>query len=658
MKSALLYFVLPSLQTEFEDQHLTRMNRVALVFFWCNLPLFAAVAWWNETGLISALLLTVLTLFGSTTSTLVWRSSRLTSVIHGITAMCMGGLLVHFGQGPMQIEMHFYFFSLLAVLSIFGNPMVIVAAAVTVTLHHTVVFAIIPDSVFNYEASLWVVAVHAAFVVMESVAAIFLARSYFDNVIGLERIVAERTSELDRANQSMRLVLENVGDGLVTVDRDGRMARERSAKAREWLGEDDAATSLADRVGQIDSDAGEWLQIGWQDLLDGIMPMSVTLDQLPKHVAYGEQHLKMSYIPIGETTDDNFDRLLVVMSDVSAEVARKEAETQQRQLLSLIQTFNEDRVGFTAFFDDAVVLMASLAEPLGQSHEDVLRWLHTLKGNALSYNMEQFGIHIHGLESRLLEEHRSMNLADFRELDCHWGAIRDGLDMIMGDQEHGYIQVSSERAAELERAVRSNRDSSEVLDILRSIAFQPVMVRLNSIAQQATRIADLVGLDDIRVVVEHNDVHLPPAAWAPFWSSLGHVIRNALDHGIESGSERLDNGKPAIGTLTLRSEADAASIRISVTDDGRGIDWRAVRAKAVQAGLSISHEDDLIEALFHPGLSTCDPATHLSGRGVGLSAVRQACLDCGGTVDVTTSMNVGTTITFQFPQPQLGAAAA
>jgi signal transduction histidine kinase len=658
MISALSYFVLPTEQTEFEDRHLARMNKVALVFFLCNVPLFAAVAWWNQTGLLFALLLTSLTLFGSTLATMVWRTSRSTSVIHGITAMCMGGLLVHFGQGPMQIEMHFYFFSLLAVLAIFGNPMVIVAAAVTVTLHHTVIWAIIPDSVFNYEASIWVVAVHASFVVIESGAAVFLARSYFDNVIGLERIVAERTSELDAANQSMRLVLENVGEGLVTVDREGRLARERSAKAGEWLGTDATATPLADRVRSIDADAGEWLELGWQDLQDGIMPMAVTLDQLPKSIVRGEQQLKMTYIPIGETEDGDFERMLVVMSDVSAEMAAKEAEAQQRQLLALIQTFNDDRAGFQAFYEESSSLMALLADPAALKHDDVLRWLHTLKGNALSYKMDQFGQAIHGLETQLSEERRTMSIADFHEIDSHWNAIREGLGMIIGVQDDGYMRVSSERAAELERAVSDNRDSTEVLSILRSIAFQPTEVRLTSIAMQAERIASVVGLSSVHIIVEHNDVYVPPAAWAPFWSSLGHVVRNALDHGIESGEERLLAGKSEIGTLTLRSEAVDGFVTVSVTDDGRGINWEAIRSRALEAGLSVSHEADLVEALFFEGLTTCENATELSGRGVGMSAVRQACLDCGGTVDVTTSENEGTTISFQFPQPLLGAAVA
>jgi hypothetical protein len=111
----------------------------------------------------------------------------------------------------VQIEMHFYFFALLAMLAIFGNPMVIVVAAVTVAVHHLLLWATLPASVFNYAAPLWVVVVHAAFVVLESVATVYIARSFFDNVIGLEKIVHQRTAEIDARNRDMRLVLDNVG---------------------------------------------------------------------------------------------------------------------------------------------------------------------------------------------------------------------------------------------------------------------------------------------------------------------------------------------------------------------------------------------------------------------------------------------------------------
>ncbi|MFT6820854.1 MAG: two-component system chemotaxis sensor kinase CheA [Myxococcota bacterium] len=658
MLSLLATLRLPKTPTAFEAAHVARMNRGALLFFWLNVPLLVAVAHWNKTGVGIALGLACLTLFGSTLSAVVWREARITSVIHGITAMCLGGLLVHFGQGPMQMEMHFYFFSLLAMLAIFGNPMVIVAAGVTVVLHHVLVWAIIPDSVFNYDASAWVVAVHAMFVALESVAAIFLARSYFDNVIGLERIVNERTQELDRANRSMRLVLENVSEGLVTVDREGRLSPERSAKAREWLGGDDSPAHLSDRVRRLDPRAGEWLEIGWQDLVDGFMPVSVILGQLPKHITCGEQLLAVSYIPIGDTQDDRFDRMLLVMSDVSAEVARREAEAKQRQLLALIQTFSEDRIGFQAFYDDSAEMMRLLQDPARQKLGDVQRWLHTLKGNALSYKMDLFGHAVHELESKLSDEHRSMTRADAKALNGHWQAVYEGVAMITDTQEDGYLKVPSHRAAELESAITDNRDPSEILNILRSMSHQPVSVRLDSIAQQARRIAARICLKDINIVVKHHDIQIPNAAYSSFWSSLVHVVRNALDHGVEPEDERLANGKPVVGTLTLRAEIVQDWLEISVGDDGRGIDWDAVRARAAVAGLININDQELVEALFHDGLSTRDGANEMSGRGIGMSAVRQACRDCGGFVQVSTSRHEGTTFTFRFPKSEVMVAAA
>src|SRR6202042_3083434 len=105
-----------------------------------------------------------------------------------ITSMFMGGLLVHFGQGPMQIEMHFYFFVSLALLAVYANPLIIIAAATTVALHHLVLYLFLPRSAFNYEASLLAVSVHALFVALESIAACFVARTFFENVGGLEKI--------------------------------------------------------------------------------------------------------------------------------------------------------------------------------------------------------------------------------------------------------------------------------------------------------------------------------------------------------------------------------------------------------------------------------------------------------------------------------------
>jgi hypothetical protein len=148
------YLVLPKEISAFEANYLRRMNRIGLVFFALHIPVMSIVAWANGTRPLLAAALSAAVLAGPALAYATLANPRTISIVYGMAAMFMGGLLVHFGQGPMQIEMHFYFFALIAMLAVFGNPLVIVAAAVTVALHHLIVWMVLPRSVFNYGVGL------------------------------------------------------------------------------------------------------------------------------------------------------------------------------------------------------------------------------------------------------------------------------------------------------------------------------------------------------------------------------------------------------------------------------------------------------------------------------------------------------------------------
>jgi methyl-accepting chemotaxis protein len=217
MQWLLNYLILPREITEFERAHLHRMNRIALAFFYLHVPVFIAVAWLAGTSMAQAAVVTPLVLLGPTIAYATFTNPRLLSMTYGFTAMVMGGLLVHFGQGPMQIEMHFYFFVLIALLAVFANPLVIITAAVTVAAHHFVVWLVIPSSVFNYQASFWTVVVHAVFVALESIAAVFVARSFFNDYTRTNHALAE-ARELQQRVQSENTALQlNIVDLLQVV---------------------------------------------------------------------------------------------------------------------------------------------------------------------------------------------------------------------------------------------------------------------------------------------------------------------------------------------------------------------------------------------------------------------------------------------------------
>ena len=136
---------------------------------------------------------------------------------------------------------------------------------------------------------------------------------------------------------------------------------------------------------------------------------------------------------------------------------------------------------------------------------------------------------------------------------------------------------------------------------------------------------------------------------------LTHLVRNAVDHGIESPEERLAANKSAKGTLTLRAYHAGGQVLVEVTDDGRGIDAGHVAAKAVERGLRTPDEiakmstAEVFELLFLPGFSTAQAVTNVSGRGVGMDVVRTKIEAIGGTVDIESEVGRGTTWRLRIP---------
>jgi two-component system chemotaxis sensor kinase CheA len=136
---------------------------------------------------------------------------------------------------------------------------------------------------------------------------------------------------------------------------------------------------------------------------------------------------------------------------------------------------------------------------------------------------------------------------------------------------------------------------------------------------------------------------------------LVHLVRNAVDHGIETTEARVAAGKPEVGHLTIAARRVKDSIRIAVSDDGRGIDLEAVRARAVERGLVVLDlaedlsPEDIASFVFHPGLSTAERISRVSGRGVGMDAVRATIESLGGQVELNTERGVGTTTTLAVP---------
>jgi two-component system chemotaxis sensor kinase CheA len=638
------YLVLPAEISAFERQYLARMNRIALIFFFFHIPVFIGVAALAGTGLIQAAILTSLALIGPAVAYQTLQNPRHLSVVFGFTAMCMGGILVHIGQGSMQIEMHFYFFVLIALLAVFANPMAIVAAAATVALHHLTLYFLLPRSVFNYDASIWAVVVHFAFVVLESIAACFVARSFFDNVIGLEKIVQSRTDALSDRNRDMRLVLDNVGQGFLTIDPAGVVSTERSAIAAQWLGGYVPGKKIWEHLGELEPRSAAWFRVAWEAIGDDVLPLEMSIDQLPKRWTSGKTTFALEYRPL--VVDGKLAQVLLVMSDVTAQLERERFEIEQRDFMRVFQGLLKDKKGILEFFSEADDLVSGIVTsdvPLSE----LRRLVHTLKGNCALVGLSVLAAFCHDLESNLLDTGALTGL-EREQLGRLWGLFAANLRGLLGGQQTDRVEVDHAEYTAVLDALDANAGRAEIAFRIKGWQFETAEIRLTRLAEQTRAIGSRLGKDGLNVVIEPNDVLLFPASWAPFWSSFTHAIRNAVDHGIESPDERLAAGKPPGGQIRLTTQLLGDDLLVEIADDGRGIAWDLVRDRAAAAGVPHDTREALVEALFEDGLTTKGEISEYSGRGIGMGAVRAICRKMGGSMQVASTEGKGTCLSFRW----------
>ena len=278
------------------------------------------------------------------------------------------------------------------------------------------------------------------------------------------------------------------------------------------------------------------------------------------------------------------------------------------------------------------------------------RTLHTLKGNAGMMGLPVVAQLCHALETQLAEEAMMMQ-PTLAKLRSRWAAITANVTTFVGTSDRPMIEVPEAEYAELVSRLSSTDRGSEVLRQLLSWQLEPAHKPLWRLAEQGRSLARRIGKGELELDVGGQEVRLDPQQWASFFSELVHVVRNAVDHGLEPTAERLAMGKPASGTLMLKARVEGETLTFEITDDGRGIDWAAIADRAKRLGLPHGDQAELLLALCADGLTTRSTASDLSGRGVGMASFYKSVKALQGRLEVRSVWGVGTSWFVRFRWP-------
>lgn len=215
-------------------------------------------------------------------------------------------------------------------------------------------------------------------------------------------------------------------------------------------------------------------------------------------------------------------------------------------------------------------------------------------------------------------------------------------------------------AGELESATTRLRQGTEKqLESLLSLQLQPLRGLFQALARHARELGRRLG-KEVEVVLEGEDTTLDRRIARDLEEVLIHLVRNAVDHGIEAPAERIAIGKPAAGTMRLRAESNGNQVRLSLSDDGAGIQTERVVQRALEVGVldreraAGASPEEILRLLFTPGFTLASGVSEVSGRGVGLDAVAEAAGRNGGEVGLDSAPGTGTTVTVTVPVARRG----
>lgn len=464
-------------------------------------------------------------------------------------------------------------------------------------------------------------------------------------------------ARIELRNRDLRLILDHVNQGLLTLSPAGLMSPERSAIVDRWLGPHRDGVSFWEVVQPLAPAFASAFRMNFDELLQNIMPRELLLDQLPRRLSFGNRHLKIEYFAIAESDAADLQHLMLVMTDISELVVQERAEAEQRALLALVQRLLQNREAFKEFYEELRGLLAQ-AQDEALPLLELRRVIHTIKGNASSYGVTTLTALCHQIEERMLETGGGVSPAERKELKERWERLDGHIGKLLPEGQARGLLLCDHDLDELLEHIWDGASRGALAARVQWLRLQPVEARLARLGDQAQDLARRLGKGAVEVTVDGGGVRIPAERFGAFFSACTHLVRNAVDHGLDTAEERAAANKPPRARLTLLAHLQAGALMLEIGDDGRGIDRERVAQRARALGLLVGDVRDdrvLTELLCHDGLSTKEEASEFSGRGVGLAAVRGECLALGGVMTVRSQPGHGSRFFFCFPRAALHA---
>jgi signal transduction histidine kinase/HPt (histidine-containing phosphotransfer) domain-containing protein len=512
---------------------------------------------------------------------------------------------------------------------------------------------------------------------------------------------------IDEKMQQVNDILNNIDQGLFTINLDGTVNNEYSARANQILKVDDVASHNIYELLRLDtkqqSAFNTWLDLikkrhqshRWNKLVK-LAPV-LELELLSSSAESEMEFVAISYQKIYDK-EGKLSKIMVLaadetekrMKDLQMAAERQRHENDVKAILGIANTPPEEIVEFmedtTSRMRDLKSIITVHLENVKEQRENfpngpeyliskeqieaLYRDMHTIKGNSGSYGFEMLSFFAHHAEDMLeeLREPIKMRRADslvaikgyLDKMDESIDDIHQKIRLVFGKDEEATIRIPGFRIEKIQNviarfgAVTPESNIAELVNECAMLSWKP----LKSLVRKYTKVGQKTARKlhkNVEFIVENDQAYFPPDILADIDDVMIHLMRNAVDHGIEEPEVREEFGK-GVGRVRFELKVENKLRILRISDDGRGIDSEKLLDVALKRNVISAEqfqamsENERLKLIFLSGISTSEIITDISGRGIGMNVVQEKIQALNGDVTIETIANKGTTFIITIPE--------
>lgn len=489
----------------------------------------------------------------------------------------------------------------------------------------------------------------------------------------LRERIDQQVIETNSTYEFLFAAINSIEQGLFIFDKNGRCADLHTASCLDLFGVEPKDRTLFDVLNIHTEKELEtyrtWLATLFSDKFDleMIIPLGPVSFVRGKIGEEEFKYIELQYFPMRDEDTDEILNVVAIGTDKTASMINEQELRSQKRNAQMVLSILKNRSLFHHFSIESNRILNDISNQFYRNifnFEQIKIGIHSIKGMSASFYANDIRDACHEFESKFpwfVENISDPSVKSY--LIDGVGQIRNKvagfITKISHMTGHNFLESVIHRDIKLESleefsARLKDIDSDIFQDFVDEFIKVPIESFFNNVDSSVNKASKKLGKKILPVQFSQLDFKVNPRTYVPFFQNLIHLFNNIVDHAIENPTLRKELEKPENGRISVHGFSNDKQWGIVIEDDGRGIDPQMIRAKLQELGQYAAFEgqsdEEVIYAIFGPDFSTSDGVSKLSGRGVGMSALRSVVEDLGGHIEVISHLGRGSKFTFTFPK--------